>query len=155
MSAGRIAAVGAAALYLLAPATAARADDGSPGPQDLDLKVERLERTRQADVVGAEASAMLFVPADAATLAAAAEQRADARRAETAALFLADAVPLRAPVATDALFDAYAGGAAARDSADDDADAGAPWGAAGAGAVLLAGGGLSYVLRAEKGAGRG
>lgn len=159
MRARRVAAavVGAAAVLLVGPAAAARGDEEVPGSQDLELKVGRLEREQQADVVGAEASAMLFAPADTRALGAAAQSRAVARQAETAALFLSPPIASRVPITSDVLFgqDAYTGGRAARDGTTEDADDPGPWGAAGAGGALLVGGGLSYIAREQRGNRRG
>lgn len=159
MRAARGAAVGATVLALAVggPATGASAGGGDqPGPVDLELKVERMESAQQADVVGAEGSAMLFDPEVAAAVEASAEAERREQQARTDALFREAGTALREPTSTTGLFEpGTVGGARAVRGEADVADAAAP-GAAGTGssagpaalvALLVGGAGGSAALR--------
>lgn len=153
MRAARVLGVCAVAVGLVAGAAgAAVADPDGPGANDLQLEVQRLERATQADVVGAEASAMLFAPDDTAALAA--TDRADrrSRRSEARALFLAPLAPYREPASASGLFDAGASSDTATAArAAGDPDPGDPpattaW-PIGLAALVAVGGGLSFVAQ--------
>lgn len=162
MTARHVLAVGLLVAGLTAvPVAAAAGADETPGPVDLELKVDRLEHATQADVVGSEASSMLFAPRDTVALAAAADARAAARASDAGALFLVPAVPARPPVTSEALFGpgtaaggvvtgSTTGGGVAR-GAPDEAPAGPPWGLGALGALLVSGSALSYVVRERLG----
>lgn len=148
----RAVAVGAVVVGLAGVSAVASADDrDAPGTNDLDLQVNRLEHAEQADVVGAEASSMLFVPEDAAAIAAAEDARRRARGAETDAFFLTSVAPYQGQGSTDGLFDAgtYQGVPTVRDAPDQDvAEQGSTvWALIGFGALLVVGGGASFILR--------
>lgn len=97
-------AISAVMLGLVTGASAAVADeDEVPGNNDLDLQVSRLESASRADVVGSEASAMLFTDKDSACLARAEELAIDRRRTVTESLF-EQGVPVWSPAAVDDLF---------------------------------------------------
>lgn len=168
MTARHVLAVGLLVAGLtVVPVAAAAGADETPGPVDLELKVDRLEHATQADVVGSEASSMLFAPRDTAALAAAADARAAARASDAGALFLGPAVPARPPVTAETLFGrvtavggggtdgstssrSATGGVVAR-GAPDEALAGPPWGLGALGALLVSGSALSYVVRERLG----
>lgn len=152
MNRDRVLATVLAAAGLLGVIGGARADDGeTPGANDLRLQVERLERAEQADVAGAESSAMLFDPEHRAAVAAVDEARRRARTAVTTALFLGTGTSSRAPVPTTHLFDAGTYARATRASEVPAGDDGSGWSAAPLGAVaaLAGGAGVSAALRAR------
>ena len=95
--------ISAVTLGLVSGASAAVADDDVPGSNDLELQVSRLESANRADVVGSEASAMLFTDQDTVSLAHARELTADRRQAVTESLF-EQGVPVWSPAAVDDLF---------------------------------------------------
>jgi hypothetical protein len=128
----------------------ASADDGEPpGVNDLRLQTERLERAEQADVVGSEASAMLFDPEHRAAALAADEARRRSERAVTAGLFLRDSASSRVPASTVHLFDVeeYARATTSRESGGADDEPGWSGGPFAVLALLAAGAVLSMVLR--------
>jgi hypothetical protein len=154
---------------VVSSAGVAHADAEPPGAPGLELKVDRLERAEQADVVGSESSAMLFAPEADRALAAAAGLRASVRAEQVSGLFLGPAVPLRLPRTPEALFGPGSSlvaspttrGAAATDGASvavspgstarsGGAGPGTGTNAAGAGAALLADGLLTSVVREQK-----
>jgi uncharacterized ubiquitin-like protein YukD len=148
----RVLATVLAAAGLLGVVGGARPDDGeTPGVNDLRLQVERLERAEQADVTGAESSAMLFDPEHRAAVATADEARRRARSAVTTALFLGTGTSSRAPVPTAHLFDPEAYVRATRASEAPAGVEGSGWSAAPLGAVaaLAGGAGVSAALRAR------
>lgn len=96
--------LGAAFLGCVLPAAATAADETpTPGPNDLTLQVQRLEKAAQTDAVGSSASAMLFAPQDTVSMVRARERAAAARAQATGALF-GHAVPVWTPMRSDALF---------------------------------------------------
>ncbi len=138
-----------AALSTVFPVAASSADEPEvPGVNDLRLRVERLERAEQADVVGSDDSAMLFDPEHRAAALAAAEERRRAARATRARLFLDGSASSRVPVPTSHLFDveAYPRATTTRAPGGADDDPGWSAGPLAAVALLAAGAVLSVVL---------
>lgn len=144
-----------AALCLPAPAGARTAADDmeTPGVNDLRLQVERLERAEQADVVGSEASAMLFDPRHRAAVRAAEEARRRSQRAVTALLFLGGSTAYRSPVPTEHLFAGAASARAKPVSEPAAADDGPGWSAGPLAVVALVAGGAaaSVALNGRRG----
>ncbi|WP_454050723.1 hypothetical protein [Cellulomonas sp. Marseille-Q8402] len=152
MRARRAVTVGLVVAGLAAVSGAAWADDrDTPGTNDLELQVRRLERAEQADVVGAESSSMLFAPRDSEAITTAQEARRGARSVVTDSLFVIPVAPYQVSGSTTELFvaDAYPGTPAARDAPDLDAEAQSPggWVLIGLGVLLVVGCGSSFALR--------
>lgn len=147
--------VGACALTV-GPAAATPAPSPSPVPDGLDLQVERLERSEQADAAGAETSAMLFDSQAADALATADRARGADRRARTRALFVSPAPDLAAPVPTTGLFaDLPPASTSPAPGPGSEETARGTWTAWGSLAAAAAGGGGSLALARRVGGDRG
>ena len=151
MTRGRVVAVVLVGGCLLgAGGAGARAEhESAPGVNDLRLQVERLERAEHAQVVGNEASALLFDPGHRAAAQAAAEARRLAHGGVTAGLFLQGSAPSWTPAPTEHLFAARddAPATAARTVEAGTGDDGSPVALLAAGALAAAGAGASGAVR--------